>query len=176
MKPSLFRDVTIGIDSYDDLFSDFDPRQYSERAISDDFISEMNKLTDEKDEHVKGLKFQIASDKRDLKAEQVIEKRLSENFHTEHARAAYRLRNKYLRTLLMMVIGMSALLAAATISTIEDHGLWRNMLLVVFEPAGWFLTWTGLDEITTGTKPLIRKRDFYGRLKKSKIEFFSDAS
>ena len=30
--------ISLVLDSYDDLFSDFDPRDYSQKALSDDFL------------------------------------------------------------------------------------------------------------------------------------------
>ena len=38
------KDIKIWIDEYDGIFSDFDPRPYSERNMSDDFLNECNKL------------------------------------------------------------------------------------------------------------------------------------
>ena len=35
--------ISIVLDSYDDLFSDFDPRPYRIRALSDDFLLECKK-------------------------------------------------------------------------------------------------------------------------------------
>ena len=39
IQEHLHRHVSIWIDSYDDVFSDFDPRSYDERNISDDFLN-----------------------------------------------------------------------------------------------------------------------------------------
>ena len=33
--------VSLVLESYNDIFSDFDPRNYSERALSDDFLIEI---------------------------------------------------------------------------------------------------------------------------------------
>ncbi|MBI2151367.1 hypothetical protein HYU21_01420, partial [Candidatus Woesearchaeota archaeon] len=30
--------ISLVLDSYDDIFSDFDPRDYSEKALSEDFL------------------------------------------------------------------------------------------------------------------------------------------
>lgn len=35
--------ISLWIDSYDDIFSDFDPRHFSLRNISDDFLYEVKK-------------------------------------------------------------------------------------------------------------------------------------
>ena len=41
-------DIPLVLDSYDDIFSDFDPRPYSERAMSGDFLLECKKASAEK--------------------------------------------------------------------------------------------------------------------------------
>src|SRR3989339_701864 len=37
--------VSMWLDGYDDIFSDFDPRPYSQRSLSDDFLSEAKKVS-----------------------------------------------------------------------------------------------------------------------------------
>src|SRR5690349_704077 len=37
-------ELSIWLDTYDDIFSDFDPRPLNERALSDDFLSEARKM------------------------------------------------------------------------------------------------------------------------------------
>ena len=37
--------ISLWIDSYDDIFSDFDPRPFSARNISDDFLYEVKKTS-----------------------------------------------------------------------------------------------------------------------------------
>ncbi|MCX6310130.1 MAG: hypothetical protein NT084_00635 [Bacteroidetes bacterium] len=170
---SLLRDLNIWIDSYNDLFSDFDSRPFSERAISDDFIREMNKLTEEKDELIKTLRFQIPVKERDAKIEDIIIKRLSKDFKREYAQIAREVNNNRHKGLIMAACGISALMIAVLITTIEMKKLGQNFLRILFEPAGWFLIWSGLEKIFFDGKTVKRKRDYYARLEKCKIEFVS---
>ena len=41
--------ISLILDSYNDMFSDFDPRSFSERALSDDFLSECKRAARDKD-------------------------------------------------------------------------------------------------------------------------------
>jgi len=77
--------------SYDDLFSDFDPRAYSERNISDDFIDELKARISVRDKYtqIKRLVFLIPNEQyikknsfrsRNLKDEEVIKKRIIDYF------------------------------------------------------------------------------------------------
>lgn len=170
---SLHRDLNIWIDSYDDLFSDFDSRHFTERVISDDFLVEMKKLTEEKDEFIKTVRFQIPSKVRDEKSESVIIERLSKDFHREFIRSSLRLKKSRRNSFFMALSGLLALMSAVFISSLEGNKLWHNFLKVLFEPAGWFLIWSGMDKLFFGGKSEKRKRDFYELLEKSKIEFVS---
>jgi len=58
--------ISLILDSYDDIFSDFDPGDYSERALSDDFLSECKKAAVNKEERLE-LRFLVPKTKRDYK-------------------------------------------------------------------------------------------------------------
>ncbi len=171
---SFSRDLNFWIDSYNDLFSDFDSRPYSERAISDDFISELNKLTEEKDDFIKTIIFQVPAKVRDEKTEAVITDRLTNGLLNQYIRFSKELNRSRRNGILMTVLGIAAMMLAVYITSLGEHTLIINSLKILFEPAGWFLIWTGLDKMYMGGKPIKRKRDFYARLEKSKIEFIAD--
>ncbi len=72
--------ISLILDGYDDIFSDFDPRPYSERALSDDFLSECKKAARDKDEKLE-LRLMVPGDNRNFKDELKIRKRLKTHFH-----------------------------------------------------------------------------------------------
>lgn len=41
-------EISLVLDTYDDIFSDFDPRPYGERALSSDFLDEAKKAARDK--------------------------------------------------------------------------------------------------------------------------------
>lgn len=168
-----YRDLNFWIDSYDDLFSDFDPRPYSERVISDDFLLELNKLTEEKEGLVKTVCFQIPAKMRDEKTEALIMNRLVNGFENQYGRFSRALNASRRNGILMAICGAAALMVAVFITSLGEHTLWQSALKILFEPAGWFLIWTGLDKLYLGGKPIKRKRDFYALLEKSKVKFVS---
>lgn len=172
-KNALLRDLNIWIDSYDDLFSDFDSRHFSERAVSDDFILQMHKLAEEKEDFIKTIRFQIPAKMRDEKSEKIIIDRLTSDFRREYIRFSSELNASRRNGVIMALIGLIAFATTVVIMSLEGNELWQNMLRVLFEPAGWFLIWSGLDKIFFSGKPIKRKRDFYARLEKSKVEFVS---
>src|SRR3989344_8520573 len=71
--------ISLILDSYDDIFSDFDPRDYSEKSLSDDFLVECKKAAIDKNDKLE-LRFLVPKQKRNLIEEVLIKKRLKEHF------------------------------------------------------------------------------------------------
>ena len=86
------KEVSFWLDGYDDIFSDFDPRPYSQRSLSDDFLAEARKASRDKDQDKLELRLLVANDKRDPKIEAMIRKRLRDHFskHANQLRADIR--------------------------------------------------------------------------------------
>jgi hypothetical protein len=74
------REITIQLDVYDDIFSDFDPRPYQERELSEDFLKEIQRRYLEDNRGRFEIHFTIPSSERDTKEEALIKKRLREHF------------------------------------------------------------------------------------------------
>ena len=72
--------ISLILDSYDDLFSDFDPRPYAQRALSDDFLVECKKASVVKKSKIE-LRLMAPKHKRNHFDEVKIKKRLKEHFH-----------------------------------------------------------------------------------------------
>src|ERR1035437_10528573 len=64
--------VSIWLDCYDDIFSDFDPRPYTERSLSDDFIAEAIKVSREKLVKISDFKLLIPAGKRNDEQQAII--------------------------------------------------------------------------------------------------------
>lgn len=68
--------ISLSLDDYNDIFSIFDAREYSEASLSDDFLIECKKLIGETKIPVGKLKLGIPLAKRNVRDEAVIAKRL----------------------------------------------------------------------------------------------------
>src|ERR1700742_3282620 len=124
------RDLNIWIDSYEDLFSDFDPRPFMERAISDDFISELNKLTSEHTEFIHTLRFQIPEKMRDEKQEGIIVKRLQYDFKHEYESFSADVKMNYTKGIVMTIAGVLLLMGAVAVTSLAQK-TWHNYLMVI---------------------------------------------
>ena len=71
-------EVSLWIDHYDDIFSDFDPRPYSQRGLSDDFLIEAKKFIKEKASGSFELIFLVPELMRKPESEGIIKKRLND--------------------------------------------------------------------------------------------------
>ncbi len=67
--------ISLLVQSYDYLFSDFDPRDYSQKILSEDFIEECKRAVREKEDKIE-LILLHPKDKRNVKDEIKIKKRL----------------------------------------------------------------------------------------------------
>lgn len=165
------RHIGIWLDVYDDIFSDFDPRPFSSRNISDDFISELNKLYREDAEGVAEIQLLLPKEKRNVTDETIIIRRIHSYFRKKHEEALKK-RSRIIRNgWLFTVAGIIILFVAGLITTIDPHRLWRNMMLVIFEPAGWFFSWTGLDLLVFTRRHQLPPIGFYARMMKCRIVF-----
>jgi hypothetical protein len=166
-----FRSISIWIDNYDDIFSDFDPRDYSERNISDDFLDELKKLSFESDFPIKELKLLIPEKERNAKQEKTIVKRLHTHFeeYDQYFHEQKKLNNR--KGILFVLIGMGLMLAASYISSLDTENIIQNILFVIFEPSSWFLVWTGFDHLILLSKEQKSNFAFYSRISKCETVF-----
>ena len=167
------RRIKIGIDTYDDLFSDFDSRSYEERSFSDDFIAELKKVCQEKKESISELKLQLPSGIRNSSEEETISKRI--HLHIKGSNAEFNSRQRRLRrrAVLFLIVGFSMMITASLISLVKNQLIVINILFVIVEPAGWFLVWTGFDLLFYSVRRFKTELEFYQKLSKSKIQFES---
>lgn len=167
-------DIPLWLDRYNDIFSEFDSRPYSQRALSTDFLFEARKASRDKEIGKIDLKLFMPKAKRDIQTENVIIRRLKDHFkkHQDLIHKDQRaLVNKGLR---FTIIGLVVMfLAAYIIFVATENKLWINFLIIVLEPAGWFLFWEGLDMVLFEPKHVKPKLEFYRKMANCKITFLS---
>ena len=144
--------VSILLDSYDDLFSDFDPSVYSERILSDDFIIQAKIFSKHKSGDQLSLQLLLPANKRNEQEEEVIIKRLHSYFKNVHQQLESEVRKANAKGLALVLIGIILMIAASYISFIKPDKYHMHLLLVLLEPAGWFLLWLGLDHLVYSLK------------------------
>ncbi|MGV3593252.1 MAG: hypothetical protein ACO1PZ_16310 [Gammaproteobacteria bacterium] len=162
--------VSLWLDAYTDIFSDFDPRPFAERAISDDFIVQVRRLARDAG-GVAALRLLLPEGAEREESERTIRKRLHDYFDGMYEQLdaeARAVRNKGLQ---MTAAGVAMMIVASYIYyrglTLFSHYL----LLVLLEPGGWFLFWNGLDDLFNFAKAKQRDVAFFARMAAVHVEF-----
>ncbi|MFI0431100.1 hypothetical protein [Mariniflexile sp. HMF6888] len=170
-SPSKPSEVSIWIDSYDDLFSDFDPMPYSERTLSDDFIIQVKKMVRKKGEKLSKLNLLLIEQVRSKQDEATIAKRLHEHFQMMAGQLGDDIRKTNRRGFILTVSGIICMIIASYISFVGSEQYVTHMLRVLFEPAGWFMVWAGLDKFVYDSKKTKKELLFYLKMVEVKVEF-----
>jgi hypothetical protein len=179
--------ITLTLDKYGDIFSDFDPRSYIERALSIDFLSEIRRASREKPNGVIELKMLIPKKVRNQKDEALIIKRLKNHFKRHFERLQSDV--KRLKKVGALMVGIGFLIGVLVVLVLEnvthnvDHSmffqnplLWLVMIfpsviLVLMEPASWFLIWEGMNKLVFDWRVKQPDLEFYEKMTKCDIVF-----
>ena len=161
------------LDSYDDIFSEFDPSPYSERTISDDFIIQAKRVSRNKSGNKMSLRLLLPANKRKEQEENMIVKRLHSYFKSVHQGLKSEVQKANIRGLLLTLIGTIVLIAASSISFMKPEKYYVHLMLVLFEPAGWFLLWAGFDHFVNSSKETKKDIDLYAKMIKTEIMFLA---
>jgi len=167
-------EISLWLDTYDDIFSDFDPRPYSQRALSDDFLTEAKKASIDKESGKIELKFLIAKDKRNSSEENTIIKRLRAHFrkHLNMAKLEVELITK--KGYSFIIVGIFLMLIASyLIYKNYPKNIFASFLITLLEPAGWFLFWEGLNHLLYRPQEKRKESEFYKKMSESEITFLS---
>ena len=166
--------ISIILNNYNDIFSDFDPRPYNTRALSDDFLLEAKKAARDKEENLQ-LDFLIKKSERKLEHEILIKRRLREHFK-KHAVLAQEEVSKVKKEGYIL-IGIGVLMMFITVliySNIISFGEFtKSIIIIITEPAGWFLFWIGGEKLVYEKKEKMPDLDFYKKMSIVEIVFHS---
>jgi hypothetical protein len=159
-------DAIISLDSYDDMFDDFDIRPYKERALSADFINVLNGRVRKVDfAREMTLILTMPKKARDRNHERAIEKRLKE--HLGNAAKYWDNKAKDTRNagIFYILVGLAIYVGGGMIGT--DFYTARQYLLI----PSWFLIWHALDLIVMDIPKMNAKRDFNRYVRNARITF-----
>lgn len=165
---------SLWLDSYDDIFSDFDPRANSQRALSQDFLDEAKRAIRYADSENYRLTLLIDEKIRDKSEEEIIAKRLHEHF-IKHYHMQVKERMKVLKKGIMFIVIGICLLFFATFLLVNygNESYFLAFFLIIMEPAGWFFSWEGLNLAIFTSKEESPDLEFYKKMLKCEINFSS---
>jgi len=166
-------EVSIILDTYEDIFSDFDPRPFSQRALSDDFLLEAKKASRERNSGEIEIKFLIPEQKRNIREESLIKKRLHEYFKKHLIQIKDEINSIKKRGYFMICLGIIIMILATIVAFMKSTTFISHLFIIILEPAGWFTFWTGLDQLFYEIKYKKPEYDFYEKMSKVEIKFYS---
>ncbi len=170
--------ISLVLDSYDALFSDFDPRPYSERGLSDDFLFECKRTAREK-EGITELRLLIPGKLRKINEEAKIKKRLREYFKKQYHEKLRVIRSTRKRGFGWFVIGSVILMISTVLYEYRYQIISQflkflyDFILIISQPAGWFTLWEGLDMIFLKPKENLPDYEFYKKMSNANIYFLN---
>lgn len=166
-------EIGIVIAGYNDIFSSFDPRPSSQRALSDDFLIEVKKASLVRESNDVELKMFLPVSQRNLAEESIIKKRLKDHFKKHEAIVSKEIHSIKRNSIFMIIMGILVMFFAAYISSLQSSKLMFSLILVITEPAGWFLFWKGLEIYRDEVKEKMPDFNFYKKMSGSKVNFAS---
>ena len=165
--------ISIKINNYNDIFSSFDPRPYSEKAFSDDFLSEARSACKDKASGQVVLYIILPKEHRHGEDEVVIKRRMRDHFKRHYFLLLEEIRNVKRKGILMTFLGVLFITVATYFSSYASKSFIIDFFLILLEPAGWFTAWTGLDQIYYTLSEKKPDLDFNERMSNAEIIFLS---
>jgi hypothetical protein len=164
-------DIKLWLDSYDDIYSDFDSRHYQKRRISEDFLYELkNELAFSKT-NITQITLLLPQNKRNTTSEEIIAKGLSNYFKIQYTFHKKKCTHKLKQGMLLFAIGVIIMLLNAMLSFSYKETFFIIFLRILLEPAGWFLLWAAFDFLYYDFTKLKTERNSFQLLSNVEIMF-----
>jgi len=163
--------ISLWLDDHENLFSDFDPRSFSLRELSDDFLREVMKFTSEAIAGKLILIFLIPLAKKNSAIEKIIKARLHSYFQKKFHHLTKEQDKVKQKGYHLTILGILLMMVATLISYYLSEQILFHLLRVMLEPAGWFMAWYGLDHIFYLSRENKKDFEFYRKMSEAEIKF-----
>lgn len=166
-------ELSLWLDYYDDIYSDFDSRHYLKRRISEDFLHELRMAKKYKRERATDLLLLLPPEKRDENSEKMITNSLKDFFANQFRDNNDECRKKRNTGIVTLIAGFIIMMLNSFISFKSLHSLPLSIVRVMLEPGGWFLLWLGFDFLFYDLRELKTESDFFREFSEINIHFRS---
>ncbi len=175
-KPAVsdLREITIQLDVYDDIFSDFDPRPYQERELSDDFLKEIQRRYLEDKRGRFEVHFTIPSTERDTREEALIKRRLREHFAFMVKQEDDVIWSTRKKGYMYVAIGAFVLIGDVVSFVLLNDSVSYKLLSVMLVPAGWYGMFTGIGKVIDEPFEATDRKKLYEKFEKANYVFMSE--
>ncbi|SRR5258706_2440375 len=164
-------ELSLWLDDYDDIYSDFDSRNYAKRRISEDFIYELRNALKYRKERINDLILLLPGEKRNEINEKLIAGNLRDFFTTQLTTSSDKCNYKLKRGIILGIAGIMIIILDAIAGLKVASTLFLTSLRVLLEPAGWFLLWASFDFLFYDWQELKKEREILRELAEMNIHF-----
>ena len=171
-RASLLREIGVVIDTWDDIFSDFDPRPLGERTVSGDFVEELKKRYKENDAGDFVIIIHAPITLKNEESERIVTNRLKRHFRYKFLQKKKVLAYIRIRGLLFVLMGICSLsfLTLATYFKFLSE-LAIQIAGIFLMPLGWFGFWEGLSKLVDTSPVVIQDEKLFQKLSKAIYRF-----
>ncbi len=166
------QEMSIAIDTFEDIFSDFDPRDYTKRDLSDDLLNELKHRYKEAKSGQFEVIFHAPKMIHDETKEKIIVQRIKNHFRHIANQNKKDIDSLRRRGLLYIGVGV-VILALFTFANYHDwlSDLNLEILGVLFVPLGWFGVWEGFSKVVDIPWKLTDEQNFNLKMTKANYQF-----
>lgn len=163
--------IPLDINSYADIFSSFDSRHFSKKALSIDFLDECKRATRDKGDIGLEVVISVPKKNRVLSDEFKIKKRLKEHFRKHFIEKEREIKKIKIDGAKWIFLGIFAVAIAVLIKTFEKVHTFDPLIEPLLIIPGWFGIWEGLGKIFITARDRKPDYDFYRKMKTCNILF-----
>lgn len=166
------QEISIAIDSWDDVFSDFDPSPLERRILSEDFLAELKKRYRETQRGSYVITIYAPAALRDDVSERIVIKRLKQYFKLRHLSVLKEINDARRKGFFFVIFGVIFLVSLTLVTYYKlISPLTIELLAIVLMPLGWFGIWEGFSRIIDPSVLDRQEADVFGKLSKAAVKF-----
>lgn len=174
-KPSsLINLLHIALDTYDDIFSDFDPSPFDHRVLSEDFMKEIQRRYAENKRGEIDVRFSIPAVMRSSKVENIIRKRLKGYFQVQIAELDIEISKRKRTGLIYFVVGFLVLLLTGYSAEIFPNSHSITVTSILLTPIGWFGMWEGVGLFVQAPQKFEEQKKFFVKFSGASYKFMNE--
>ncbi|MFI5186747.1 MAG: hypothetical protein ACHQF0_08490 [Chitinophagales bacterium] len=166
-------ELSLSLDQYDDIYSDFDSRQFLKRRISEDFLHELRIAKKYKKEKSTDLLLLLPQGRRDDHSEGVITNSLKDFFSDQFRDNRNKYTQKFNEGISLLIAGLLIMTVNSYINFRDYPSFFFSVVKIILEPGGWFLLWLGFDFLFYDLREIKKEREFFKELSVMNIHFRS---
>ena len=166
------QEIAVVIDDWDDIFSDFDPRPFNQRAVSEDFIAELRRRYQETRRGDFVITIYAPQELHDTQEERLVVQRLKKHFYHIALQKRKIIRQIRVRGFSFVGVGIIALGFLTTATYLQwFSALTIDVISIVLMPLGWFGIWEGFSKIVDISPVYGNDEKFYTKLAAARYRF-----